>query len=61
MHAQKWQYMVEKSKLTLKEVELIQPIFMEYEKTVWKQHAKNREFFKSGHKKDKITKPNYAE
>ena len=61
MHAQKWQYMVEKSKLTTNEVELVQPVFMEYEKAVWKQHAKNREFFKSVRNKDNNIKPNYAE
>lgn len=60
MHAKKWQYMIEQSKLTPNEVELVQPVFMEYEKAVWKQHAKNREFFKSVHNKDKSTKPNYA-
>jgi len=61
MHAQKWQYLVERSKLTPKEVELVQPVFMEYEKAVWKQHSKNREFFKSVRNKDKNIKPNYAE
>jgi len=61
MHAQKWQYMVEQSDLSQKEVELIQPVFMEYEKAVWKQHAKNREFFRSARNKDKNVKPNYSE
>ena len=42
MHEKKWQFLVEQSKLSPKEIELVKPIFMEYEKTVWKQHAKVR-------------------
>ncbi len=62
MHAKKWQFMVEKAQLNEKESEMVQPVFMEYEKTVWKQHAKNREFFKMARKKDgDKEKLNYSE
>ena len=61
MHEKKWQFLVEQSKLSSKEIELVKPIFMEYEKKVWKQHAKDREFFRAAHNKDKNVKPNYAE
>ncbi len=62
MHAKKWQFMIEQAQLTEKEAQLVQPIFMEYEKNQWKQHAKNREFFKQMRNKDDNNgKPNYAE
>src|SRR5659263_22227 len=61
MHAQKWQFMVDKAKLSPKEIEAVQPIFMEYEKAVWSQHEKNRNFFRSVKKLDGNTKPPYEE
>jgi hypothetical protein len=61
MHAQKWQFMVDKAKLSPKEIEAVQPVFMEYEKAVWSQHEKNRDFFRSVKKMEGNTKPPYEE
>ena len=61
MHEKKWQFLVDQSQLSPKEVELVKPIFMQYEKTVWKQHAKDREFFKAARNIKNNVKPNYAE
>lgn len=47
MHNRKWQFLIEKAELSPKEIETVHPIFMEYEKTVWNFHTKNRDFFKS--------------
>lgn len=60
MHARKWQFMVDQSKLNPKEIEAVLPIFMEYERLVWTQHEKNRTFFRSAFKSEGNTKPNYA-
>lgn len=60
-HAQKWQFLTEKAKLTHEEAELIKPVFLEYEKTIWSQHQKNREFFKAAMRNSKNEKPNFAE
>jgi len=61
MHDQKWQFMVDKAKLSPKEIEAVQPVFMEYEKAVWSQHEKNRDFFRSVKKMEGNTKPPYEE
>jgi hypothetical protein len=60
MHTRKWQFIVEQAQLTQKEADAVGPIFMEYEKTVWNQHEKNRDFFKSANKKNGNDKPNYS-
>jgi len=60
MHARKWQFMVEKAQLTPKEAEVVQPIFMEYEKAVWSRHQKDRAFFKSAKERKGNTKPDYS-
>ena len=61
MHARKWQFMVEQSKLTPTEADAVQPIFMEYEKAVWDQHKKDRDFFRSVKKMNGNLKPPYNE
>lgn len=61
MHLHKWQTLVSEAQLTPKEVEVTQPVFMEYEKAVWDLHQQRREFFKSAFKDAKKVKPNYAE
>ena len=61
MHLHKWQTLVSEAQLTPKEIEVVQPVFMEYEKTVWNLHKQNHEFFKSALKNAKNVKPNYAE
>jgi hypothetical protein len=61
MHLQKWKILVSEAQLTPKEIELVQPVFMEYENAVWALHKKNREFFKAAFKDLKKVKPNFAE
>lgn len=60
-HGRKWQFLMDQSKLSPSEIILVKPVFMEYENAVWKQHRKNREFFKAAHNKDKNVQVNYAE
>lgn len=60
MHARKWQFILEQAQLTPKEAESVQPIFMEYEKTIWNEHEKNRDFFKSAKKINGNDKPDYS-
>lgn len=50
LHARKWTYIVEKAKLTPAEVTRIKPIFMEFEKAVWKNAELNKEFFREFYK-----------
>ncbi len=47
MRGKKWLFLVKKANLTTKETEQVEPIFMEYEKSIWSFHAKNGVFFKS--------------
>jgi hypothetical protein len=61
MHAQKWQYIVENAQLTQKEIDAVQPIFMEYEKSVWSQHGKKRDFFKLVQQLEQNSTPNYSQ
>lgn len=61
MHSQKWQFMVEKAQLTPTDIAKVQPVFMQYEKTMWCQHQQNRNFFKKNFKKDSNAKPDYAQ
>jgi hypothetical protein len=61
MHAQKWEYIVEKARLTTQEAEKAQPIFMEYEQSVWKLMEKNRPFFMNHKNKGENAKPNFKE
>jgi len=60
IHQKKWQYLVEQAELSPSEIELVKPVFLEYENAIWNQHEKNREFFKSS-LLNKSVKPNYAE
>jgi hypothetical protein len=61
MHNRKWQYLVEKAQLSPKETDAVQPVFMEYEKSLWALHEKNRDFFKSLKNKKDDANINYAE
>jgi len=61
MHLQKWKVLVSEAQLTPKEIELVEPVFMEYENAVWDLHKKNREFFQSAFKNKAKGKLNYAE
>lgn len=46
MHARKWQYMVEKAKLSSQEAARVQPIFMEYEQASWRLMEQSKNTFK---------------
>jgi hypothetical protein len=61
LHALKWQSLSTKAKLTPKEMEIVKPVFMEYEQSVWKMHQEKHEFFKSALENVKTVKPNYAD
>jgi hypothetical protein len=61
MHERKWQFLVEQADLSPSEVELVKPIFLEYETALWAQHEKNKEFFHSVMKTESDVKPNYAQ
>lgn len=61
MHLQKWKILVSRAQLNQKEIELVQPVFMEYENAVWSLHQKNREFLKSAFQNKSKGKPNFAE
>jgi len=61
MHAHKWKFMVEQAQLTQNEADAVLPVFMEYEKSVWNQHDKKRNFFLSVQKLEKNSKPNYSQ
>lgn len=61
MHLRKWNILASQAQLSSKEIELVQPVFMEYENAVWTLHQKNREFFKSAFQNKSKGKPNFAE
>ena len=61
LHTQKWESLVSQAQLTPKEIEVVHPVFLEYENSTWKMHQENREFFRSALKDAKKLKPNYAE
>jgi hypothetical protein len=50
LHARKWGYLVEKAKLSPAETARIKPIFMEFEKAVWRNAELNKEFFREFYK-----------
>lgn len=59
MHTRKWEYLVDKSKLTPSEADQVKPIFMEYEKLCWERHRKDRDFFHSAFNTEGSKKPDY--
>ena len=61
MHAKKWQFMVEKAKLSSAETDAVYSIFIEYERAVWAHHMKIKSFYKSLKPTDSNLKPNYVE
>jgi len=46
VHARKWQYMVDKANLSPQQASKVQPIFMEYEKAVWKLNERSKNSFR---------------
>jgi hypothetical protein len=61
LHNKKWQFLLEKAQLSPKQIEDVQPVFMEYEKLLWSFHAKNGEYFKSFRNRKDDPTINYSE
>ena len=61
MHNRKWQFIVEKAKLTQAETDAVLPVFMEFEKALWDFHGKNGEFFRSIKAKLRDSNVNYSD
>lgn len=61
LHEQKWQILINQADLSPQEIELVKPVFMQYEQSVWKMHQENHEFFKTAYRNAKNSTPNYAE
>ncbi|MFZ4581114.1 MAG: hypothetical protein ACOYM7_00565 [Paludibacter sp.] len=62
LHNRKWTFIVEKANLTAQEAERVEPIFMEYEKTIWKTVEGNKDFFKQFYqKKNNRSEEDYLE
>lgn len=60
LHNQKWAYLVEKAKLTQSEATNVKPLFLEYEKNIWKTIDGNKDVFKAFFdKKDDLTEADY--
>lgn len=60
IHARKWEYMVEQAKLTPQQADKIEPVFMEYEKALWKLSEQMRDAFKKFRdEKRSNNKPDY--
>ena len=60
MHSQKWQFLVDKAQLAPTDIAKVQPVFLQYEKSMWLQHQQNRDFLRQNFKKDKNIKPDFA-
>ena len=61
MQQLKWKMIVEEAKLTPKEIESVQPVFTDYEKSFWSIHQQKRCFFKNEQKNDGNDKINYSQ
>ena len=62
IHARKWEYMAEQAKLTPQQADKIEPVFMEYEKALWKLSEQMRDAFKKFRdEKRSKNKPDYEE
>lgn len=59
-HEKKWQFMTCKAQLSQDDATKVYPVFMNYERTLWELHKKNREAFKNA-MRDKNQKPNFAD
>lgn len=53
MHEKKWEFMKEKSGMTAQQAEAVKPVFMDYEKSVWKLHESSHALRKESRGKDK--------
>jgi len=62
IHEHKWEYIVEQAKLTPQQADKIEPVFMEYEKALWKSSEQMRDAFKKFRdEKRSKNKPDYEE
>ena len=60
IHVRKWEYIVEQAKLTPQQADKIEPVFMEYEKVLWKLSEQMRDAFKKFRdEKRSNNKPDY--
>ena len=61
MHKRKWQFIIDKARLTQSETDVAMPVFMEHEKAMWTFHGKNGENFRSVKEKLKEQNVNYSD
>lgn len=62
LHNRKWEFIVDKAKLTSQEAARIKPLFMDYEQAVWKIMENNKDFFKGFYKnKENRSEAQYLE
>lgn len=62
LHNRKWAYLVERVQLTPTEVARVKPLFLEYEKSVWKIIEESKPIYRSFHdKKNNRTESDYAQ
>jgi len=62
LHNKKWAYIVDKVQLTPTEAARVRPLFLEYEKNVWKFIEESKPLFRSFHdKKESRSEADYAE
>lgn len=62
LHNRKWDFIVEKAKLSAQESARVKPFFVEYEKAVWTLMERNKDFFRDFYRnKDNRSEAQYAE
>lgn len=62
MHNRKWEFIIEKAKLSAQEAARVKPFFLEYEKAVWGLMERNKEFFRDFYRnKQNRSEAQYAE
>lgn len=62
LHNKKWAFIVEKVQLTPTEAARVKPLFLEYEKSIWKIIEDSKPFYRSFHeRKENRTEADYAE
>ncbi len=62
LHNRKWEFIVEKAKLSSQEAARVKPFFLEYEKAVWSLMERNKDFFRDFYRnKENRSEAQYAE
>lgn len=62
LHNKKWAYIVDKVQLTPTEAARVRPLFLEYEKNIWKIIEESKPLFRNFHdKKESRSEADYAE